>query len=455
MSHKRKTPSDSTTLLKRRRSSPPDLLDNNSSSTPYAIHSSVDPTYGQRGAFPGLDSPTSEEELFYGPANDGLQYLRMVRLEARGVPNLLVAPSKDEISGNRGREGQYEQEVRGYYEDGAYTALPAPGSTVFVGGLDEEMQEEDEDLDPQEAYYISLMDRFQALRSILHSPPPESARLIPKYQTGRGMASAATRANDLHGTTHSQWRFELTQNEPPMQVLACMGQEGVIRGLSRLETMLSKSNLHSHVSGKVLGAWCWGLLGRCKDLGEMSSEEVAVVRMVGKTALRLGQKLRMQKKMGQEGLVDTEEAQMEDVEEENLEEKVEPEALVVEVEISTNVNSTQVNNTGAGHRIQGEQMEDGELDEKPVNGTGTGKREQDEEMEDGELDEPEEAAELLAKAKQTLLARVRSTSPCPSPDVHYEVDIEARTFATLDMIVTVVGEFYGQRDLLDARDVWS
>ena len=32
---------------------------------------------GQRGAFPGLDD--SAEELFYGPANDGIEYLRMVR----------------------------------------------------------------------------------------------------------------------------------------------------------------------------------------------------------------------------------------------------------------------------------------------------------------------------------------------------------------------------------------
>lgn len=37
----------------------------------------TDPTYGQVGAFPGLDKQPSEP--FYGPANDGLAYLRMVR----------------------------------------------------------------------------------------------------------------------------------------------------------------------------------------------------------------------------------------------------------------------------------------------------------------------------------------------------------------------------------------
>lgn len=37
----------------------------------------TDLTYGQTSAFPGLDSYA--DEPFYGPANDGLDYLRMVR----------------------------------------------------------------------------------------------------------------------------------------------------------------------------------------------------------------------------------------------------------------------------------------------------------------------------------------------------------------------------------------
>lgn len=35
------------------------------------------PVYGQKSAFPGLDD--GGDELFYGPADDGLEYLRMVR----------------------------------------------------------------------------------------------------------------------------------------------------------------------------------------------------------------------------------------------------------------------------------------------------------------------------------------------------------------------------------------
>lgn len=42
------------------------------------VKARIDPTTGLRAAFPGLDDDGGGE-LFYGPASDGLEYLRMVR----------------------------------------------------------------------------------------------------------------------------------------------------------------------------------------------------------------------------------------------------------------------------------------------------------------------------------------------------------------------------------------
>jgi hypothetical protein len=39
----------------------------------------VNATYGQKQAFPGLEDGEDGDELFYGPASNGLEYLRMVR----------------------------------------------------------------------------------------------------------------------------------------------------------------------------------------------------------------------------------------------------------------------------------------------------------------------------------------------------------------------------------------
>ena len=49
---------------------------------PTSSQSRIDPTYGQRGAFPGLEDTDDDNGLFYGPATDGLEYIRMVRLVA-------------------------------------------------------------------------------------------------------------------------------------------------------------------------------------------------------------------------------------------------------------------------------------------------------------------------------------------------------------------------------------
>lgn len=98
MAKKRKTPyptsnNDSSSYSKRPRPSykftaQEDDDDSNPNSSTLGVEPRLDPTYGQRGAFPGLDDDDGngdrwgakeEDTLFYGPASDGLEYLRMVR----------------------------------------------------------------------------------------------------------------------------------------------------------------------------------------------------------------------------------------------------------------------------------------------------------------------------------------------------------------------------------------
>ena len=79
MTYKRKHPEnqdwESSPYNKRSRANIPD----GSQDLPTSSQSRIDPTYGQRGAFPGLDDSRDDDTLFYGPASDGLEYLRMVR----------------------------------------------------------------------------------------------------------------------------------------------------------------------------------------------------------------------------------------------------------------------------------------------------------------------------------------------------------------------------------------
>lgn len=54
-------------------------VDSSSNSKINAPQPRNDPFYGQKHAFPGLDDGPDEDYLSYGPPEDGLEYLRMVR----------------------------------------------------------------------------------------------------------------------------------------------------------------------------------------------------------------------------------------------------------------------------------------------------------------------------------------------------------------------------------------
>ena len=71
----------------------------------------------------------------------------------------------------------------------------------------------------------------------------------------------------------------------------------------------------------------------------------------------------------------------------------------------------------------------------------------------------------IAKAKQRILDSLRnspSTRPVTEPEADGERGLtesaderKAMIHGTLDMLVTIIGEFYGQRDLLDGRLLWD
>ncbi|KAL8971991.1 MAG: hypothetical protein Q9197_002984 [Variospora fuerteventurae] len=142
----------------------------------------VDPTYGQRSAFPGLDDPVEEDVLFYGPASDGLEYLRMVRSEAKGVPNLLTATKPDE------ENDLYQDYPQAYYSDGAYVAASLPSAPGNDTRLDA-----DDDVEPQEAYYTSLLTHFHALSSNdpRYRPDQEMAHHAPVHHAHHCLTRSA------------------------------------------------------------------------------------------------------------------------------------------------------------------------------------------------------------------------------------------------------------------------
>lgn len=210
-----------------------------------------------------------------------------------------------------------------------------------------------------------------------------------------------------------------------------------------LETLLTRDHLRGQ-TGKSLGAWAWGLLGRCREVGEMGSEEVGVLRLVGKQAVWL---LRRMKGGG---------------------------AWCGE-------------ETGGLGEVDDDGHEDGGLGEEAGIEDPPAVMEEDRIVAlEGGLDAgiEEDASNTLARARHRLLSTLHPSSTPPSSpppptvctDITKETTLEAVTMsrtedeagkaetgegqmqsvqATLDMLVTIIGSCYGQRDLLEGRLLWD
>ena len=308
--------------------------------------------------------------------------------------------------------------------------------------------ERQEDKDPQEAYYASLCARFAKLTETLQSSP---ARGAPDN----------TDIYYLDWRKSRLWRANILNTAPTMVLLAQLTQESVVCGLGVLGSLLTLANLKGK-KGKNIGAWTWGLLGRCREVGQMGSEEVGVLRNLGKQGVWLLRRISAGELIG--GAEDESDAEAEeDDDEEDGEEDGEcvedgaecPDAVDAEDGYSPCIDPITTT-AGSGQN---------DTSEAPPKTTTS------------DTD--------LAKAKQHILDSLNNsqaqtdttatnasheegirkpTPTCPVTEVEVDgegdgvaerADEKATIHATLDMLVTIIGECYGQRDLLDGRLLWD
>jgi hypothetical protein len=364
------------------------------------------------------------------------------RSEARNVPSLLVAPE-------RALEVQNAVEDEdGWYSDGAYTGMP-DYQQLDEDDLLEHNQELDEDeKDAQEAYYAALRQRFSRFRGFLQNSP---SSLKP---------SPATPSPALEPfSKQPQWSYHFRFSAPTAQQVTKLAQERVMLALTRIESILTKKNLTaSDDQGKNLGAWVWALLAKCRPLGQMRSEDVAVIRKLGITAIKVTEKI----------IRDAEKANITNVDD-------------GEDRRSTNSFDTQ----GPLHGLSREATQDQSVVKNepcetvdtaltvPSENARTDAMDTEHNRPDADtcqVSTKEEMSELeLAKQRlllnmPTIVSEALSSSSLDahnppdgndSSEEHEFTEIRRRALATLDIIVTIIGEEFGQRDLLDRREVWG
>ncbi|KLJ05755.1 hypothetical protein EMPG_10795 [Blastomyces silverae] len=497
MSEKRKASSlESSSSPYTKRARPTDPNDDSSPATPITPTTprpqpKNDPVYGQKHAFPGLDDPVDEDQLFYGPAEDGIEYLRMVRSEARTLPAIFVSRTVPQQRDNtrvpvpearyQGNDNGAVLDVEGntsqtgFYSDGVYVAYSSAPKHLQTSAASHTSSP-----DPQEIYYTLLHHRFLLLRSTLKCTPPASviASLGPQRPITLPRFNKRARA---------EWEQIIQTMDPRMAQLACMDTESVLRLLAIVTRLLSKT-VRGGESAQVkrLGAWAWGLLGRCRAVGEMGSEDVGDIRELGKRAARILVKVRESEAVDVQGM-DGGDGRGEEEEEEGEAEETEGEQGEPGYGTRENINE----NDGGGLDADENHVAELNITDDVVSASGnitehiTAHGEADRDIippTDGvDAQDELEAAKVRLQARlhhqqegDTLEVRENEIEREGKTDINYDeeeeeaeeeegevdddfesINVQQYTRAMLDMIISVIGEFYGQRDLLEFRDIWE
>jgi hypothetical protein len=357
----------------------------------------------------------------------------------------------------------------GYYYDGAYIAR--------ASSRDEEDEEEGEveegayDTSPsalKNAYFRTLIDKYWTLRSILNAPLPDEAisRLPRRTQTQVGRLTT--------GTTIATWVSVLKHTDPHPLQMALLSKESVIR---LLRIILGGKFLRcGEPIAERTSRWLWALLARYPERGELDHTEVGWIRELGRRAVLMGRSLAEMAALRQEledGGLGVHEGVDESDENEDLD-------AYEDTEVVSEFGKTASSDGHSGPQddpsrqqaaapaingqIQDTVPSQGAEQTEPQHATG----QLDSESEEGAISEDDEDIPMelasvtssqneedneasraeLAEAKARLLGQIDTIDTDEAVRQRERVNMRA----TVNMILTVAGEVYGQRDLLQFRE---
>lgn len=159
---------------------------------------------------------------------------------------------------------------RGFYSDGAYTAAPDP-------------QPDSPDIPPAKhlraKYFEKILERFEHLREQLGNTPPD--HVVEKLDQNHDSYMSASAPD------YRKWRWRVMNTEPMNAQLARMDRATSLK-LLRLLTNDKLAMGGNTIPTERLSRWIWGVLARLPDSGELNSEEIGLVRDLGKRAVWLG-----------------------------------------------------------------------------------------------------------------------------------------------------------------------
>ena len=396
------------------------------------------------------------------------------RKEAGTIPTVLVAPRDPTDAYNESYDAD-DFDNTGYYENGVYyisDSVPATSNVVTA--------EEGTEMDPRLAYFDSILYRFETLRAQLQRTPP------PEAVAGLGTTHPIF-PPPITRYRHSValwWRGQMESINPAPAQIASMDKRTILRALGSLNGgRLLRSGEYIKPS---VSLWIWALLARLPDRGDLSSEEIGVVRELGKRAVLVAIGLG-EKNEWQEGMHEVEAG----LDEENEGEEDEGTYAANVDEIRLDIDEYSELNIGYSNDTAPPAVNTAPqigpqlpvyLDNAQADETASKEQDDREPLAAGKdqatpiaaVEEhlPSYKPQLESEEAQFNAAKARMLASLEDEPVEFEVNIEpeiedpqdtaqdippskSNTRLTVDMILTVAGEMYGQRDLLEFRPAWE
>lgn len=369
--------------------------------------------------------------------------MRHLRLEAQGIPQILRVPIQNDNRRDDQVDGPDDLQHTGYYEDGAYfSAAPVDGAKDDVDYNDYDEGAESSLISAQDAYHAMLISRFNAQRALLRTTPTPAAIAALDLNT---------HPTHYHKNKAEQrtWLHHFAKTPPTPVQLAAITPETAL-ALLPLATWLLKHNklIEGGSQATCIGLWIWTLLSRVGEVGTLSSEEVWVIRATGKRAATV---------LAAWDRVETEMMADEGHEEDDDEDRD------MQTEKSSDIEEVVVKGPDDRKQVDDE-ADDCAITVNTDNATEVP-------SEDSTILEAIRARVLAQHAPPDTLTDHADITPPPVPNTsahasassaadlepaHDDQDKGDATshvaFATLDAILTIVGECFGQRDLLASRD---
>ncbi|KAI8937571.1 hypothetical protein NX059_005286 [Plenodomus lindquistii] len=374
--------------------------------------------YGMRTILPGVDDDVESTE---GSIDEAMAYLRSVRSEASKIPPLLVAQasaSTDDVEDTAPTRDHTGKEDGVFYEDGVWIAVDSAQNSAY--GTDPATRYSS--LQPQHVYYDQILVRFQSLRTKLLEA---------------GFARGTRTASEVRSQPRSKraWLDIIDVVLPTSDHIGQLDEAGLFHALEACSASLGRDTSIS----REKSCWIWTLLAMASEAGTLDSRLVGKIRSLGLQAGRLGARLQ-HKPFDQPGVV------------QNIH-NYSVDAPKKTPDYDTRDTDTAAELEDDAARVEATLCQSQAVKAAPVSTLS--------ETED-------ERAQTLEEARARLLAQLGDRlvpSECPEQG---EVEdtlrgvkrtsladpIDWNTKATIDMILTVVAERYGQRDLLKFREAW-